>query len=112
MQIENQLKELSSEELQRVIEEARRTLELKQKRKREEITRQIRELAAQAGLEVEIRVKPKAETKPSRRGVKLPPKYRHPSDSSLTWTGRGQMPGWLKELVAQGHDREEFRIQG
>lgn len=111
MQIEDQLQELSPEELRRVIEEARRALELKQKQKREEIIRQIRELATQAGVEVEIRIKPKAETKPSRRGAKLPPKYRHPTDRSLTWTGRGQMPRWLRELVAQDHDREEFRIQ-
>ncbi len=110
MQIENQLKELSPEELQRIIEEARRTLDLKQKQRREEIIRQIRELATQAGIEVEIRTRPKTETKPSRRGVKLPPKYRHPTDRALTWTGRGQMPRWLRELVAQGHDREEFRI--
>ncbi|GAB6068821.1 H-NS histone family protein [Methylothermus subterraneus] len=110
MQIGNQLQALSPEELQRVIEEAQRALELKRKQKREEIIRQIRELAAQAGLEVEIRAKSKAETKPSQRGARLPPKYRHPTDRSLTWTGRGQMPRWLRELVAQGHDREEFRI--
>lgn len=111
MQIKNQLQALSPEELKRVIEEARRALELKQKQKREEIIRQIRELATQAGIEVEIRARPKVETKTSRRGAKLPPKYHHPTDRSLTWTGRGQMPRWLRELVAQGHDREEFRIQ-
>lgn len=110
MQIEEQLQELSPEELRRVIEEAQRALELKQKQKQEQAMRQIRELAAQAGLEVEIRVKPRSETKPSRRGTRLQPKYRHPTDRSLTWTGRGQMPRWLRELVAQGHDREEFRI--
>ncbi|MCX8049102.1 MAG: H-NS histone family protein [Methylohalobius sp.] len=112
MQIEAQLKQLSFEELRRVIEEAQRALELKQKQKREEVIRQIRELAAQAGLEVEVRVKPKMETKPVRRGAKLPPKYRHPNDPALTWSGRGQMPAWLKDLVAQGRDREEFRVQG
>jgi DNA-binding protein H-NS len=109
MQIENQLQELSPEELQKIIEEARLLLERKQKQKQEEVIRQIKELAAQAGLEVEIRAKPRAETKPVRR-KKLPPKYRHPKDPSLTWTGRGQMPRWLQELVAQGHNREEFRI--
>ncbi len=111
MQIENQLQELSLEELQKIIEEARLLLERKQKQKQEEVIRQIKELATQAGLEVEIRTKPRTETKPIRRkGGKLPPKYRHPKDPSLTWTGRGQMPRWLQELVTQGHNREEFRI--
>lgn len=111
MQIEDKLEQLSPEELKQFIEEAHRTLEIKQKEKRSEVIRQIKELAASVGLDVDIRVKSKtAEAKPSRKRAKLPPKYRHPSDASITWTGRGQMPRWLRELVNQGHDREEFRI--
>lgn len=28
--------------------------------------------------------------------------YRHPVNASLTWNGRGQKPGWLRELEAGG----------
>lgn len=37
-------------------------------------------------------------------------KYRHPTDPSLTWSGRGRPSKWLAELVAKGHKREEFAI--
>ena len=35
-------------------------------------------------------------------GTKVPPKYRNPSDKSLTWTGRGRMPLWAAELYEAG----------
>lgn len=37
-------------------------------------------------------------------------KYRHPSDPSLTWSGRGRMAGWLAELVAKGNDKKKYAI--
>ncbi len=113
MKLEKQLETLSPEDLARVIEEAQRKLEAKQKEMRQEVIREIKKLAAEAGLEVTIRVKGKSmtEERGPRRGGKLPPKYRHPSDPSLVWTGRGQMPRWMRELVEQGHEREEFRIK-
>lgn len=116
MPVENiaeKLKELSAEELQKMIEEAEKTLEQKQREQREEVKRKIREMAAAVGLEVSFRVKGKAEEAPraSLRRGKVAPKYRHPENPELTWSGRGQMPRWLGELVEAGHDREEFRIR-
>ena len=28
--------------------------------------------------------------------------YRHPSNAALTWNGKGQKPGWLRELEGEG----------
>lgn len=39
-----------------------------------------------------------------------PPKYRHPENPSLTWTGRGRKPGWVVEALAAGKSLEEFAI--
>jgi DNA-binding protein H-NS len=44
-------------------------------------------------------------------GQPLQPTYRHPTDPSLTWSGRGQPAKWLRDLEAGGHNREEFRIR-
>lgn len=41
---------------------------------------------------------------------KLPPAYRHPTDSKLTWSGRGRQPGWLAALVAAGAKQEDFAV--
>ena len=42
-------------------------------------------------------------------GSTLPPKYSSPDGE--TWSGRGVSPAWLRELEAQGHDREEYRVE-
>jgi DNA-binding protein H-NS len=43
-----------------------------------------------------------------KRSLSSPIKYRSPSGE--TWTGRGVTPKWLRELVAQGHSREEYKV--
>ncbi|MGI3168194.1 H-NS family nucleoid-associated regulatory protein [Pseudooceanicola sp. C21-150M6] len=39
-----------------------------------------------------------------------PPKYRHPENPELTWSGRGRQPEWFKELVADGADTDSLLI--
>lgn len=49
----------------------------------------------------------------ARRGAKatgtLPPKYKHPKED-ITWSGKGPTPKWLKDLEADGRDRDDFLI--
>lgn len=45
-----------------------------------------------------------------KSGTKRPPKYRHPENSSVTWSGRGRQPQWIKDHEAQGGSREDFAI--
>lgn len=37
-------------------------------------------------------------------------KYRHPKNPELTWVGRGAMPKWLRDEVANGKKKEAFLI--
>ncbi|MDB5777739.1 MAG: histone family protein nucleoid-structuring protein [Polaromonas sp.] len=39
------------------------------------------------------------------------PKYQDPA-SGKTWTGRGKSPAWLSAQLANGHEKQEFLIQG
>ena len=39
-----------------------------------------------------------------------PPKYRNPSDSSQTWTGRGRQPQWIKDAIAAGENLDNYAI--
>lgn len=41
---------------------------------------------------------------------KVAPKYRHPQDPSLTWTGRGRQPAWLAQLLESGSSLEDVAI--
>ena len=38
------------------------------------------------------------------------PKYQHPEDPSVTWTGRGRQPSWIKEGLAVGKTLDDFLI--
>jgi len=48
--------------------------------------------------------KTKANAKPrvSRAGIKVPIKFKHPTQPELTWTGRGKTPAWVTELEKAG----------
>lgn len=49
--------------------------------------------------------------KPEKAGKKIsPPKYSHPENPELTWTGRGRQPAWFKELIAGGTPPDELEI--
>lgn len=98
---------LSENELQAVIQNAEKALRAKQANKRKDVINQIRELAASINVTVEII---DGEKNAGRKGFKVPIKYRHPSDPTKTWTGRGVTPKWLQSFIDQGHDRSEFEI--
>ena len=46
----------------------------------------------------------------SKPGVKptkkVPPKFRHPDDPGVVWSGRGKTPVWLRELEKKGRGKE------
>lgn len=38
------------------------------------------------------------------------PKYRHPENAELTWSGRGRQPAWFKEAIAGGASPDDLAI--
>lgn len=38
------------------------------------------------------------------------PKYRHPENPELTWTGRGRKPAWFVEALARGTSADDLLI--
>ena len=87
-----------------LIAEAQTHLEALRRSKYKEVIAQIKELAASIGVTVEIHEASKATL------AKIPAKFRNPDNHSQTWTGRGIAPKWLKALIAQGRDKNEFLI--
>jgi DNA-binding protein H-NS len=98
---------LSESELRAVIEHAGVALKNKQANKKKEIIAQIKDLAASIDMQVELY---EEGNKTLRTTSKVPVKYRHPSDSGKTWTGRGMTPKWLRDLVDQGRSLDDFKV--
>lgn len=66
--------------------------------------RMVREQAGVAAKKAPAR-------KSATKGSKVPPKYRHPGDASLTWAGRGMPPKWLAAELAKGKKLDDFLIR-
>ncbi|SEP14735.1 DNA-binding protein H-NS [Salinihabitans flavidus] len=49
----------------------------------------------------------RASRKTVRKGE---PKYAHPDDKSVTWTGKGRKPRWFTEAIAAGWTPEQLEI--
>lgn len=39
-----------------------------------------------------------------------PPKYRHPENPEMTWSGRGRQPAWFKEALEAGSSADDLLI--
>lgn len=102
------LNNLSVAELQAIIENAELALEAKKEDHRKAVYAEIKKLAASIGATVEITLDGKKVV--HKGGGKVPPKYVHPDDEHITWTGRGMMPKWMRALIDAGHDKSEFLI--
>jgi DNA-binding protein H-NS len=49
----------------------------------------------------------------SRGGLRgeVTAKYRDKRDPTQTWSGRGRVPNWLKERIADGESRDDYLIK-
>ncbi|WP_273692251.1 H-NS histone family protein [Ketogulonicigenium vulgare] len=51
-----------------------------------------------------------AGTASAKKSTPVAPKYQHPENHALTWSGRGRKPGWLVSLLESGKSIEDFAI--
>ena len=96
-------------ELAEFVQKAEKALADKVKSERKNVLLQIRELADSIGVTITIH-EDGGKAPSSRKGSKVPAKYRNPSAPDQTWSGRGVKPVWLRELLQQGRKIEEFLI--
>lgn len=48
---------------------------------------------------------------PKKSKTVSPPKYRHPENPEMTWTGRGRQPDWMKDALENGQSKDDFLIK-
>lgn len=51
-----------------------------------------------------------AEMTPAQKRATVAPKYRHPENPEISWSGRGRKPGWIVEALEAGKSLEDFAI--
>lgn len=88
---------LSLDELKAIQKNAAKAIEGYEARKRNEALAAVEAKAAEVGFTLSELVGGQ-----KSKGTKYAPKYAYPENPSVTWTGKGRQPNWLKEAVAAG----------
>ena len=114
------LKSLSIQELKSLQKKVDREMAGRDKRMRKEALNAVREKAKQMGYSLDDLVKaggkggavtPDGTNPKPKSRAPAAPKYRSKKDPSLTWSGRGRPPAWIKEARDAGIDIETMRIR-
>lgn len=100
------LDEMSLEELESLRKRVAKAIEDCRIRMKQEALAAAEEAARKAGYSLAELV----ESPKGARRQKNAPKYWHPEDPSLTWSGRGRQPTWFKEQIEAGTPKESLRI--
>jgi DNA-binding protein H-NS len=97
------LSKLSIEELQALARDIETEIVTRRAAEKERVLNQMRELAGSLGMTLEELLREE------RGGVSTaPPKYRHPDNPGLTWSGRGKRPAWINEALASGKTLDDL----
>ncbi|WP_415400746.1 H-NS family nucleoid-associated regulatory protein [Tateyamaria sp. SN3-11] len=96
---------LSLDELKEIQKAATTAINSYEARKRKEALAVVEAKAAEMGFSLsELTGAAKI------KGTKSAPKYCHPENPAMTWTGRGRQPNWIKEALAKGKELDDLLI--
>ena len=98
---------MSVHELDALIERARTVREETRDRRRVELKAEIEGKLKTEGFSAAEVLGAKIKPKPQS----LPAKYADPVEQTLTWSGKGRMPGWLQAKVDAGGALDDFLIK-
>ena len=105
-----QLRELSLTELEELVHDAKKQLEIRQKQEIRNVYMECKRLAGSVGLSLDELIEKVREPDIKKSNRPVAPRYRCP-ESGATWTGQGRTPIWLVAKLAAGASKDDFRIQ-
>lgn len=107
---ENKIKHMSLEELVELRALIDDQINSKQKEQKKALVSEFKAMAAKLGLSLEDVVGLESGKTRKNSGQKVAPKFRHPQNPELTWTGRGRKPLWIEDYLAKGGRLESLAI--
>jgi DNA-binding protein H-NS len=99
------LNALSLEDLKTLRKDVEKAIGSFEKRRLKDARTKLEAYAREIGVELNEVM----DIKPGAKSVN-PPKYRHPKDPNMTWTGRGRKPKWIVEALERGKSLKSFEI--
>lgn len=102
------LQGLDSSQLKELVAAANNVIEARRSEEKKEAMDQIKRLAAEHGIQVDLRAEG---GKAGKSRTPLPPKFANPDNPEQTWSGRGARPKWFKQALEAGKSEDEMLIQ-
>jgi len=97
------LNALSLKELRQLQKDVTRAIDSYEERQKAEARTKLEAMAKEMGYSL-------SDLAPAEgKGAKAP-KYCHPDDPRLTWSGRGRKPRWFNEAIDAGYTRDHMLI--
>lgn len=114
----NDFKTLSLRELERLAGHIQKEIKLRTDKRLASLRKEVEKLAAQAGLSLKdlrgdlpakAQRRAKGKVGAEKKG-QVSPKFSHPSNPQLIWSGRGRKPAWVVAWVQTGRSLESLEI--
>jgi DNA-binding protein H-NS len=94
---------LSLDQLEEINKKSSAAISSYENRQRKEAVSKATEIAKAAGFS-------SLEEMMASQPAKTEPKYRHPENPDLAWSGRGRKPSWIVEALEAGKSLDDFAI--
>jgi DNA-binding protein H-NS len=98
---------MSLEELKKHQKDVQKAIESFETRQLTEARAKLEEYAREMGVKLEDVMGIPGKGKSKSQGL---PKYRHPENPSLTWTGKGRKPDWFNQAIEAGMSADDLKI--
>ena len=97
---------MSLKDLKKLQKDIARAIDMTEQRQKASAREQVEALAKKLGYTLAELAEGKG------KSIRSPaaPKYRHPENPALTWSGRGRKPQWFAEALAAGKTVEDLAI--
>ena len=97
---------MSLKDLKTLQKDIVRAIDMTEQRQKASAREQVEALAEKLGYTLAELAEGKSKAKRSP----TTPKYRHPENPALIWSGRGRKPQWFVEALAAGKTADEMEI--
>ena len=104
------LDKLSLGELKDLQKDVARAITSLEKRQRDDALAAIQAAAKEHGYSLD-ELMGGSSKKTAKPRTPAAPKYRHPENPEVTWSGRGRQPKWIKDVLADGKDLDAYLIK-
>jgi DNA-binding protein H-NS len=100
-----ELENMTLQELKQLRKDVDKAIDTYEARQLAEVRAKLEAQAKEMGYKLEDVL-----SAPKRGKAQSIPKYRHPENPTLTWTGKGRKPDWFKQAIEAGMTEQDLKI--